>query len=89
MKLDVFDTYVTQDNGERMHFDVLLPQGSTKQQAEICAIQWLKNIKIPTNNIHLDRCNFCHSEVANSEIEQIVSGDGYAILQLEGCPSAI
>lgn len=87
MKLDVFDTYITQANGEQMHFDVLLSQGSTRQQAETYAIQWLESIKIQTDNIHLDRCNFCHSEAANPEIERIISRDGYAILQLEGCPS--
>ncbi len=89
MNLDVFDTYITQSNGEQMHFDVLLPQGGTKQQAETYAIQWLENIGIQTDSIHLDRCNFCHSEAENPEIEHMVSRDGFAILQLEGCPSPI
>jgi len=89
MKLDVFDTYVTQGNGEQMHFDVLLPQGGTQQQAETYAIQWLESIGVRTNNIHLDKCNFCHSEAANPEIEHAISINGYAILQLEGCPSPV
>ncbi len=89
MKLDVFDVYITQNNGKKMHFDVLLPQGGTEQDAEIYAIEWLKSIRVQTDSIRLDNCRFCHSETAYPDIEQTVSADGYAILQMEGCPSPI
>lgn len=89
MKLDVFDTYVTQSNGDLMHFDVLLPQGSSKEQAEKYALDWLQSIQIKTDSINLDKCRFCHSETATPEFEQSVATHGYAILQMEGCPSPI
>ncbi len=72
-----------------MHFDVLLLQGGTEQDAERYAIEWLKSIRVQTDSILLDKCSFCHSETACPEIEQAVSVDGYAILQMEGCPSPI
>lgn len=89
MKLDVFDTYVTQSNGEQMHFDVLLPQDRPKQEAEKFAVHWLESIGVQTDSVHLDKCRFCHSETAYPEIEQAVTAHGYAILQMEGCPSPV
>jgi len=89
MKLDVFDTYISQNNGGQMHFDVLLPQGSAKHEAEKFAALWLESIGIQADNIRLDQCRFCHSEIAYPEIEQAVSRHGYAILQMEGCPSPV
>jgi len=68
---------------------VLLSQGNTKQDAEKYAVQWLESIGVQTDNIHLDRCSFCHSETAYPEIEQAISARGYAILQMEGCPSPV
>jgi len=89
MKLDVFDTYITQSNGEQMYFDVLLPQGCAKHEAEKFAVQWLESIGIQADNIRLDGCRFCHSETAYPEIKQAISTHGYGILQMEGCPSPV
>ncbi len=89
MKLDVFDTYVTQSSGEQMHFDVLLPSGGIEQDARRVAIIWLESIGAQVDNMHLDKCHFCHSTAANPETLNVVSMQGYAILQMEGCPSPI
>ena len=89
MELDVFDTYVSHQNGNKMHFDVLLPKGSTQNQAESCAIEWLKKMGIQVKSIQLDSCRFCHSESAYPEMERTVITQGFAILQMEGCPAPI
>ena len=89
MQLDVFDTYVTQPDGQTMHFDVLIPKGGTLQSAKVFAMQWLRSIGVYTDIIQLHRCRFCHSESASPEIEQTVRTQGFAILQMEGCPSPI
>ncbi len=89
MKLDVFDTYVTQNNGRQMHFDVLVPQGGTQQEAEKYAVQWLQSIGVQIGHIRFDKCRFCHSEAAHPDIEQAISIYGYVILQMQGCPSPV
>jgi hypothetical protein len=89
VKLNVFDTYVIHDDGKTMHFDVLLPQEAELADAEKFALHWLNEIGMQINSIQVDSCRFCHTEPANPETENIVASRGYAILQMEGCPSPI
>ena len=89
MKLDIYDTHALHSDGAIMHFDVLLPKGADEAIARTFAIQWLNSIGVPSEHIRLENCQFCHSEPANPEIEQAISSDGYAIFQMEGCPSPI
>lgn len=87
MKLDVFDTYANNGQGKLMHFDVLLPQGSSQELAEEIALRWLKEVGVDTETVELQSCRFCHSEPATPEVEQALNSKGYAILQMEGCPA--
>ncbi len=89
MNVDVFDTYVTHGQSARMHFDVLLPQGATVEQATASARHWLDRIGINADAIEIDQCRFCHSEAVQPELERDLGNHGYAILQMEGCPSPI
>lgn len=89
MKIDVFDTYVTHEDGVRLHFDVLLPQGGSNETAVQYAMQWLSEIGIKSDNIQLDKCRYCHSEAAYPEIEETLKAQGYFILQMEGCPAPV
>jgi hypothetical protein len=89
MQLDVFNTYVTRDDGVVMHFDVLMPKGSASEHAQSNALDWLQTIGITANQVLLDSCQYCHSEDATPEIERDVQQQGYFILQMEGCPSPI
>lgn len=89
MKLDIYNTHAVHRDGKVMHFDVLLPEGGNESIAKTFALQWLKSIGIPSENISLNNCQFCHSQQANPEIEQAISFQGYAIFQMEGCPSPV
>lgn len=89
MRLDVYDTYITLIDGSRMHFDVLLPQGNDLSRAYEAARQWIKEIGCEAEGVQLDHCRFCHSQVAEPEVEKSIGKRGYAILQMEGCPSPI
>ena len=90
MKIDVFDTYVTHPDGKTMHFDVLLPEGrSSSEKAELYAMKWLEQIGIQSDGIKLNNCSYCHSEQSHPEIEASLTTQGYAILQMEGCPAPI
>jgi hypothetical protein len=89
MKTDVYDTYARARNGTIIHFDVLLKNGSTKEQALQHARQFLVNIGEDADTLKQDRCNFCHSEIAPPEVELAIINKGYFILEMEGCPNPI
>lgn len=86
MQIDVHDTYARTDQGELLHFDVLLPAGQI-DLAERIARQWLNSIGLESQQISLERCRYCHSESANPEIQQEINQQGYAIIPMEGCPA--
>jgi hypothetical protein len=89
MQINVFDTLVTHKDGRKMHFDVLLPKGSSQEKAKACVAHWLDEINIQTDSIKLDKCTFCHYELATPEIDESIHSHGYAILQMEGCPAPV
>ncbi|MFG6416988.1 DUF2024 family protein [Roseateles sp. DC23W] len=86
MKIAVFDTYVTRRDGRRMHFDILVPDG-TKTDAQVLAFgeAYLRARGIEAGPLTTRECRFCHTELANEEIAQVISADGVAILELENC----
>lgn len=88
MKLDVYNTFAMRSDGELMHFDVVLPVGSDLD-ARTTAMQWLAGIGVTTGEVKLRSCELCHVEEATPEYARQVKNQGYAILQLEGCPSPI
>lgn len=82
MNTDVYDTYATYSNGETVHFDVLLPKGSTHQKAVQIAKQWLKELGGTNEIAQLSSSRFCHSEAATPEVYSEIKNKGFAILQL-------
>ena len=81
MNIHIFDTHVHTDSGEYVHFDVLVNDeniNNVKQYAE----SYLANLGISIDNISQSRCNFCHSEIANPEVQQNILGQGYSIIRL-------
>ncbi len=87
MKIDVYDTYAKSKDGHVIHFDVLVAQGTDADVAYGYAKAWLNSIGENGESLEQNRCRFCHSENAHPEIEKTVNGQGYFILQMEGCPS--
>jgi hypothetical protein len=88
MKIDVYDTYATTANGSTVHFDVFLKSGEHKDKALEYAALFLDEIGERTGNITLDRCNFCHSEIANPAVIKAVELNGHFIFRMGGCPKA-
>ena len=87
MKIDVFDTHVLLTDGQRMHFDILLPTGSAVDLANRYALQWLSSIAIEPETVSQDQCRFCHSESATPEQQSYIHTQGFAVIQMEGCPA--
>ncbi|WP_261844840.1 DUF2024 family protein [Aliamphritea ceti] len=86
MKIDVYDSYSQSAEGQLMHFDVLVAAGTSQQQAHQYGQQWLVSIGAVSTDLKLSRCNFCHSEMANPEVAQEITRNGYFILKMQGCP---
>lgn len=87
MKIDVYDTYATSAKGSTIHFDVFLVHGDTKENALRYARAFLVSIGESAVALRAERCNFCHSEPANKDIQTQIEKTGYYILQMEGCPN--
>lgn len=86
MLLDVFDTYANDENGEFVHFDVLVPKGTDKETAIGYANDYLLSIGLRDRKLNVARCNFCHTEAGKDEVKKLVEANGHYILPLEGCP---
>lgn len=88
MNVDVYDTYARTAEGELLHFDVLVEQGSGDIALRYAA-EWLHSIQISASEINQENCRFCHTETTTPEIERQIEEQGYFILQMEGCPSPV
>jgi len=86
MKIDVYDSYA-HSNGRLMHFDVFVETGVSASKALEYGKRWLAGIGENGDALENSRCNFCHTEAANPEVERMIKQNGYFILQMEGCPA--
>ncbi len=87
MKIDVYDSYAQTRQGHVMHFDVFVETNTSAEQALQYGKNWLESIGENAAGLNQSHCNFCHSEVANPEVQLSIKNDGYFILQMEGCPT--
>jgi len=81
MKIHVYDTHVKTVTGKHIHFDILVDDNNSvkvKQFAE----NYLANLGVETENIELQSCSFCHSEIANSQVQQDITLKGHCIIPL-------
>ncbi|VUD64495.1 hypothetical protein TDB9533_03330 [Thalassocella blandensis] len=89
MKIDVYDSYATREDGRTLHFDVFVKEGTSPETALHHGRQWLNSIGEDSAGLKQLRCNFCHSEIASPKVRTAVEAGGFFILQLEGCPSPV
>ncbi|MAT99530.1 MAG: hypothetical protein CL608_20500 [Anaerolineaceae bacterium] len=86
MNCDVFDTYVTRQNGQQMHFDIIVTSGTAQEMAMAFGQKYLAAVGVSGGSITAERCRFCHVEQATPEMQQAIEQKGYFILAMEGCP---
>lgn len=89
MKIDVYDSYAKTTGGCLMHFDVFVKEGTSAEVALRHGREWLKSLGESPAGLEQSQCNFCHTEVANPEIQRSVEYEGFFILQMEGCPTPV
>lgn len=87
MNCDVFDTYVTRQNGQPMHFDIIVPSGTVQETAMAFGQKYLEAVGVSGGRITAERCRFCHMEQVTPEMQQAIEQKGYFILAMEGCPA--
>jgi hypothetical protein len=81
MQIHVFDTHVMTTSGQYIHFDVLVNDENVKQVGQY-AEQYLASLGIKAESIKQSRCNFCHSELANLDVQDNISSKGHSIIRL-------
>lgn len=89
MQCEVYDTYVTKQDGTVMHFDVIVPVGSTYDQVLAFGQSYLTHVGQAGQPLTAQECKFCHIEIASPEVEAAIQRRGYYILALAGCPTRI
>lgn len=85
MKASVFDTYVTKTTGTVMHFDIVVPEGTTFNHVQLYGVQYLTQKGQGSQQLSTNECKFCHIEEATPKMEQDIQEKGYHIIEMEGC----
>ncbi len=86
MKVAVWDTYVTRDDGQRMHFDILVPSNMTDDDVIYnYGKTFLKSKPFKIGGLTSTECQFCHIEQATPDIVAQIEKEGYSIVEMENC----
>jgi hypothetical protein len=88
MKVAVYDTYVRKKDGSKMHFDVVVPDGTPQEKALEFAKRYLESVGQGGQQCSARECQFCHTEPASVQIENSIRSNSYHIIEMEGCREA-
>ncbi|PAJ72076.1 hypothetical protein CJF42_23140 [Pseudoalteromonas sp. NBT06-2] len=81
MQVHVYDTHVTTADEKHLHFDVLVDDDN-KDKVQQYVLEHLASKEITPKQIKHDRCQFCHSEIANPQVRASIEAKGYYIISL-------
>jgi hypothetical protein len=86
MKISVWDTYVKKEDGNTMHFDILMPSEITDEQTVFnFGMHYLNTKPFKTDNLSAKECRLCHIEQATEDMITSIKANGYAIIEMENC----
>jgi hypothetical protein len=86
MKVAVWDTYVTKNDGTIMHFDIIVPEEVKDKNAvygygkTYLTTKGQAGLSLTTNE-----CTFCHIETVKPDWEEFINRQGYFIYEMENC----
>lgn len=86
MKLDkvaIWDTYITEQNGNVLHFDIVVPEETEESKVKKYLEEFIKQKGI-SGNINSSKCSFCHIEKATDEQENSILKHGFYIIPISG-----
>ena len=86
MKVAVWDTYVTKNDGKTMHFDILAPE-EIKDTTVIYNYgkDYLKTKGQADQPLSAKECRFCHVENLRPNWEADIKKQGFFIIEMENC----
>lgn len=86
MKVAVWDTYVTKEDGSIMNFDILVPKDFI-DEAKIFEFgkEYLSKKAFKTGKLTAEECRLCHIEVAPDNVIADIERVGYSIIELKNC----
>jgi hypothetical protein len=86
MKVAVWDTYVTKNDGSVMHFDIIAPE-DIKDTTVIYNYgkDYLKSKDQEGQPLSSKECRFCHIETLRPQWEVDIKKQGYFIIEMENC----
>ena len=86
MKVAVWDTYVKREDGNIMHFDILVPENINNEQIMFnFGKAYLKTKSFKTAQLSSNECRLCHIEQATKEMIASIEKQGYDIIEIENC----
>jgi hypothetical protein len=86
MKISVWDTYVEREDGNIMHFDILVPSDVTDEQTIFSfGMDYLKTKPFQTNQLSANECRLCHMEQATEEMITSIEKNNYTIIEMDNC----
>ncbi|MDC8006118.1 DUF2024 family protein [Aureisphaera galaxeae] len=86
MRVAVWDTYVTRNDGRVMHFDILVPHEVTDEHTVFeYGMDYLKRKSVSSQKLSTKECRFCHMEEALPAIAHEIESKGYDIIEMENC----
>lgn len=87
MKAAVWDSYIKKDDGNVLHFDVVVPD--SKSDATLVykyAYKFLKSKGIEGVEINVKNCQFCHIENLTEEMKTNIETSGFHIIEMDEIP---
>lgn len=86
MKVSVYDTYVTKEDGKKMHFDILVPQ-TEKNMDTILGFgkKYLASKGMHDYQLTTEESKFCHIEDSVPKVNEDILAQGYSIVEMENC----
>ncbi|MFY7669476.1 DUF2024 family protein [Tenacibaculum sp. MEBiC06402] len=86
MEVAVWDTYVKREDGNIMHFDILVPDNVTNEQTVFnFGKAYLKTKPFQTGQLSAKECKLCHIEQATADIISSIEKNGFSIIEMENC----
>ena len=85
MKVAVYDTHVAKKDGGTMHFDIVVPDGSSHEKVIEFGKAYLKGAGQEGQPLSAKECEFCHIEQASSAVNESIRAQGFHIVEMDGC----
>jgi hypothetical protein len=86
MKVSVWDTYVSREDGKQMHFDIVVPDSIIDENVIFnYGKAYLQNKSFRTGDLSSNECRCCHIEKAPEQIEKEIITNGFYIIEMENC----